>query len=337
MADRLARLFEKIEAPAGRAGDKPLYAVMPAPGHPHYFIGKDKDERACLLIATSDQGARPQPPIRLESLDAQFALRCHLRKDGDAEREGTFTVIRCRVTDRQTIGYFLSVCGTLMKIMGENPAGAEIAAAVNRLAAIFQKILRPPRRPLSGLFGELFLISRSANPARSLAAWRVDDHARFDFSDGDIRIDVKATTGRHRVHSFSFEQCNAPQDTIAVVASLHAEQIAGGVALGALVQAIEDRVAAQPNLVLKLHETVAATLGQSLAESLDRGFDLRLAASSLAFFDLADVPAIRGDLPAGVSELRFKSDLSALMPLSLDRLIDRDPLFFDLLPICADR
>ncbi len=86
-----------------------------------------------------------------------------------------------------------------------------------------------------------------------------------------------------------------------------------------------------------MHETAAATLGQSLAESLDRRFDLRLAKSSLVFFDLREIPAIRGDLPAGVSALHFNSDLSALQPLSVERLIDRNPLFFDLLPVNADK
>lgn len=332
MATGLADIFEAVHPPPADASDKPLYAVMPVPGHSSYFVGKDRESLACLLVATSDQTGRPPPPIRLESLDAQFELRCQLKKGREPEQEGIFTVIRCRDSDGETTRYFLSVCETILRMLGDCPARAQIGTAVNRLAAIFQRIRQPPARPLNGLFGELYLLLRSGNAVRALTAWRADENARFDFSDGDVRLDVKATGGRSRVHTFSYEQCNPPSGTIAVVASLHAEQAAGGMSLRSLLNQIEARVSGHADLVLKLHETVAATLGASLNDGLSRRFDMRLAESSLRFFCLEDVPAIRGPLPAGVSDVHFRSDLSALPPLSIEALIDRDPVFWDLLP-----
>lgn len=328
----LADIFEGIDAPFAEPSDRPLYAVMPVPGHVSYFVGKDRESLACLLVSTGDRTRRPHPPIRLESLDAQFELHCHLKKSGEPEQEGTFTVIRCRENDSKTTRYFLSVCETILRMLGDNPTRAHIATAVNRLAAIFQKIRQPPARPLNGLFGELYLLWRSGNAVRALTSWRVDENARFDFADGDVRVDVKATGGRGRIHSFSYEQCNPPSGTIAVVASLHAEQAAGGMFLRTLMEQIEARVSAHADLVLKLHETVAATLGASLNDALSRRFDMRLAESSLQFFSLEDVPAIRGVLPSGVSDVHFRSDLSTLAPLSVEALIDRDPVFWDLLP-----
>jgi hypothetical protein len=63
---------------------------MPVPGHESYFIGKDGEACACLLVAKADRAAKLQPPIRLETLDVQFDLRCHLRKNREPEREGHF-------------------------------------------------------------------------------------------------------------------------------------------------------------------------------------------------------------------------------------------------------
>jgi hypothetical protein len=316
--------------PAGDP-DRPLYAVLPVPGHASYFIGKDGDGHACLLVATTDRLARLQPPIRLESLDVQFELHCHLRKDKEPQREGIFTVIRCRSPDRETVRYFLSVCETILRIGGDQPAAREIAAAINRLAAIFQKMQKPPSRSVNGLFGELYLLWRSANPVRAVIAWRGDDTARFDFSDGDIRLDVKTASGRLRVHTFSYDQCNPPPGTIAVVASLLVERAFGGVALRSIIDEIAVRIGAHADLVFKLHEVVSATLGASLAEALSTRFDIKLADSSLRFFDMADVPAIRGSIPAGVSDIHFRSDLSAVAAVSAQTLIDRDPIFWDLL------
>ena len=332
MPTELADIFEGIRPPSAEPSDKPLYSVMPVPGHSSYFVGKDRGSLACLLVSTSDQTGRPHPPIRLESLDAQFELRCHLKKASEPGRDGTFTVIRCRDSDSETTRYFLSICDTILRMLGDQPTRAQIATAVNRLAAIFQRVRQPPARPLNGLFGELYLLLCSSHAVRALAAWRSDENARFDFSDGDVRLDVKAAGGRSRQHTFSYEQCNPPSGTVAVVASLHAEQVAGGDSLRSVINHIEARVSAHADLVLKLHETVAATLGTSLNDGLSRRFDMRLAESSLQFFSLEDVPAIRGPLPAGVSDVHFRSDLSALPPVSIEALIDRDPVFWDLLP-----
>jgi hypothetical protein len=330
-------IFKAIAPVPGDNPDKPLYAVMPVPGYESYFIGKDSESHACLLVATVDRTRKRQAPIRLESLDVQFELRCQLRKGQEPEREDTFTVIRCRSLDQETTRYFLSVCETVLRMVGDRPAQRVVASAVNRLAAIFQKMQNPPTRPVNGLFGELFLIWRSGNPIRALAAWRMDETARFDFADGDIRLDVKATSGRVRTHTFSYEQCNPPSGTIAIVASLFVERSPGGVTLQAIVDLIERRIAANTDLVFKLHDVIAATLGKNLNEALTLTFDEKLAHSSLRFFNLHDAPAIRGPLPAGISDVHFRSDLSALRPLTVQSLIDRDPVFWDLLPRVNER
>jgi hypothetical protein len=327
----LETAFEGIPA-APTGTDKPLYTVMPVPAYDSYLIGRDGDGLACLLVATRERTGRTQAPIRLESLDVHFDLRCHLKKKGEAEQEGTFTVMRCRVPDRETIRYFLSVCDTIIRVVGDRPTRSQLAAAINRLAAIFQKLQKPPSRPVNGLFGELYLIWRSGNAAHAVRAWRTDDSACFDFSDGDVRLDVKATGGRIRAHIFSYDQCNPPPGTIAVVASLHVEQTAGGIALQSIIDEIRTRIAAQADLLLKLHEVVAATLGTALNEALALRFDIKLAQSSLKLFHLADVPAIRGPLPVGISDVHFRSDLSALSPVTVQSLVDREPMFWDLLP-----
>ena len=167
---------------------------------------------------------------------------------------------------------------------------------------------------------------------RTLEAWRTDDTALFDFSDGEIRIDVKTAGGKARIHTFSYEQCNAPLGALAVAASLLVERASGGVSLITLIDEIVGRIAAHSDLVLKLHEVVAATVGADLNEALAQRFDLQLADSSLRFFNLREIPAIREPLTPGVSEVHFRSDLSNVSPLSVQSLIDRDAHFWDFLP-----
>ena len=55
----------------------------------------------------------------------------------------------------------------------------------------------------------------------------------------------------------------------------------------------------------------------SLAAAMDYRFDLEAAVASLAFFDLAEVPAVRPPFPSGVSDVRFRVDLQDLELLDL--------------------
>jgi hypothetical protein len=325
-------IYERIAVPAGDASGAPLFAVRPIAAYQCYYVGKDNAGQACLLVATADRSGRKPPPIRLESLDAQFELGCQITDDAGQVREGHFTVIRCRTHDTEITRYFLSVCRIIVQHLGDSPSRSALAAAVERIASIFQSIRKPPVRSLNGLFGELFMISRSRTPRRAVAAWRIDEASRFDFAAGDVRIDVKTCAGRVRTHTFTYDQCNPPPGTQAVIASLMVERIPGGLSLSDLIAAIEAQISGDQDCVLKLHDIVASTLGTSLADSLDVSFDLRLAEGTLEFFDVHEIPAIRGSLPLGVSDVRFSADLSGLTPLTGTVLIDRDPHFWDLVP-----
>ena len=328
MDSALRPIFEGL---AAAEGDRIAYSVAAVPGFPGYYVGKDNDEKACLLIEIADRNGRQHAPIRLESLEVQFEVPSVVKAGGKIA-EGTFTVIRCRLPEPEIIRYFLSIAETLLRILGVRPARSAIATAVNRLALIFQRLLNPPSRSVTGFFGELFVIRHSRSPLRALAAWRLDDISRFDFTAGDVRLDVKASAGRLRNHSFSYDQCNPPSGTIAIVASLFAERTGDGTSLGELVRDIERATASNTELVLKLHDIVAGTLGASLQEALAIRFDQRLAAGSLQFYDLRAVPAIRGNAPVGVSDIHFRSDLSICSAVSVPALIDRDPMLGELVP-----
>lgn len=332
MSARLIGIYDAVLSPPSEMKDKPIYAVLEVIGYRSYLIGKDQDGYACLLVETTVGGGRPTSPIRLENLDVQFELKCHLNRGNEPEESGTFTVIRCRTLDRETVRYFLSICDTIIGMLGDRPKLQDVSASVHRLAAIFQKIQSAPVRSLNGLFGELYIIQHSGSPVSTMAAWRIDEGARFDFSVGDLRLDVKTAAGRVRAHEFSFDQCNPPPGTIAVVASMFIERAPMGLTLHSLIELIEEEVSAYPELVLKLHDVIAATLGNTLGEAMRVAIDTKLTESSLRFYCLEEIPAIRGILPAGVSDVHFRSDLSVLTAASHSNLIARDLAFESLLP-----
>lgn len=327
----LESLFDEVAPPEGEDGGS-VFSVVQLPSHDSYFIGKDTNGYACFLAETDSSGPTNESPIRLETLDVQFDMQCRLRAPEADDRQGQFSVVRCLDSNHETIRYFLSVITSMIEFLGEHPSATDLAVAIHRLATIFQKLGRVPTRSVNGLFGELFLISRSARPARSVEAWRADDNARFDFSIGDARVDAKCTTRRSRSHNFSFDQCNPPPTVTAVVASMFVEQISSGLSLRELISQIEISLVPRTDLILKLNDVIATTLGTNLPRSLSVCFDTALTESSLAFYDLRDVPAIRGNLPAGVSDVHFQSDLSNVQPWQVAEVIKACPDMLDILP-----
>ncbi|MDE2816049.1 MAG: PD-(D/E)XK motif protein [Chloroflexota bacterium] len=328
----LLEIYEGIATPENEGMGTPLFAVQYVPKQTCYFIGKDTSGQPCLLVETKENGKHKLPPIHLESLDAQFELGCQITDPEGQIREGVFTVVRFRSLDLETIRYFLSVCQIIMVHLGDKPSRRALATAVRRLASIFKNIHKTPIRSLNGLFGELFVIWRSQYPARAVAAWRIEDTSRFDFAMGDIRLEVKSCAGRVRAHTFAYDQCNPPPRTHAVVASLLVERIPGGISLGDLINSIETQLAGVEPLALKFHEVIASTLGADLSSAMQVTFDARLTENSLQFFDLREIPALRGSLPHRVTNVHFTVDLSGLAPLSQESLIKRDPHFRELIP-----
>jgi len=302
----LAGILRELEPPARLEGEL-RYRVRPVAETGHYF-GRDSQSRPCLLLDSRDHSRRT--PIRLALLEVQFAVPCRILDDHGGERMQTLTAIICRTTDDVVARYFAHIAQTIVTIVGRSPSSNEVAQAVLRLTELFQNLSRPTGRSVLGLFAELLAIHTSGDPRVSLSAWRsaVDD--RYDFSIDNVRLEVKSTSDRLRAHYFSREQCMPPEGTVAVLLSVFVERSGGGLSVGELIERIEAQLAGDSELIFRLHATVAATMGAATAEALLMRFDEQLARDSMRLYELGEIPAVRDELPAGVSQVRFRADIS---------------------------
>ncbi len=241
-------------------------------------------------------------------------MPCHILDDDGRERTQILTSIVCRTTEDTIGSYFAHVAQTIVAIVGRSPSSKDVAQAVQRLMELFQNLSRPTGRSVLGLFAELLTIHMSNDPRVTLSAWRSTVDDRYDFSIADARVEVKSTSDRVRAHHFSREQCMPPDGTVGVLISVFVERSGGGLSVGELIERIETQLAGDPELIFKLQATLAETLGSATAEALLMRFDEQLARDSMRFYELAQVPAVRDELPMGVSQVRFRADVSQLVP-----------------------
>ena len=322
----LIHLFDSLEAPPSSAEN--YFSAVPIIGYEQHRLGKDAKGKPLVLISTVAEPTNQTwpAPVVLEHLKVIHHVECRIiRPDGTTE-SGKFTLIKCRSHDYYLHHYFLRVLSNVILFLKNTPSQQEITQAINKLIELFRAITKLPQKSVQGLWGELFLIAQSRKPIVLVDAWHTHPEERYDFASLNQRIEVKSVGGRLRQHHFSLEQLNPPVGTDVLVASMFVERSQGGKSIIDLYEKIRSRIRRQPNLLLHLEQVIASTLGSSWPTSEER-FDYKLAKQSLHFFEVAIIPSISPDLPVGVSNVRFKSDLTGIPPIDLASYREKGRLF----------
>ena len=276
-------------------------------GHSAYLLGRNSRGEAALLIKAAGTGRTV--PIRLAGIEALFAIPCLIAQEGRPDRTQTLTAITCLSRDQAVEAYFSSVIGILISVLGRSPDTTAVSGAVDHLVCFFQKLRQPSKKSVVGLIGELLVIATARDPSVAVDAWHRDPDERYDFAVGNLRLEVKAASTRIRVHQMSLEQATPPDGTVGLLVSVFVEQSGGGTTLQMLLSTIEAMLPSHQT-VLRLRTIVADTLGQDLVAAMGWSFDFQQGMASAEVFDLRSIPAIRGPLPAEISGVRFRTDLS---------------------------
>lgn len=310
--------FEALPTPAGAgAATGARFSAAPIEGYELHRLGKDAEGAPSLLIAVSDAHRVGWPaPIVLEHLAVQHDVECRISHADGALEEGRFTVVRCTGGDRALHGYFLRAAAAIVALLEEAPTQGDVRAAIDQLVELFRAISAQPRKSVQGLWAELFVMARLREPRELVASWHVLPEDRYDFSAGDQRIEVKSASGRVRRHHFSLEQLQPPSGTRLLMASVLVERAGAGASVLDLASELRGRVSSSPELLLHLDRVVSATLGQSWRFAQGERFDRHLAESSLAFFVPQVIPCVDPSLPAAVTDVHFRADLSGVQPVN---------------------
>ena len=290
-----------------------------------HHIGRDHRRRPVVLLTASETDARPAA-MRFRNLQIDHGVRCRIQQVSNQIIDSHFSVIQCCSDDPILQRSFLDLLGTIVDSLPSNPTQREVAELLERLAALFLAIERPARRAAQGLWGELFTIEHSRNPMALAEAWHNDVCERYDFASGRERLEIKTSSDRTRQHHFSHEQLHPADGVQCVIASMYVEPLTGGRSLGSLWDSVRDLVAASAGLRARVDEVCLAALGETWQESRLLAFDEQLARSSVAYFDVHDVPRLPQQLPDGISQVRLRVDLSSSSTV-IAEVREMSPLF----------
>lgn len=314
--------FKRLVRPSD--GGANAFNALTIPGRIGARVAIDQQGRPAVLIP--DIPVFPLSNFRLKYLEVSVRCNCRVTSDGNTRTED-FVLILFRAMDAVLIQYFFSILTIFLTTLDGAQSNTLREKAYQSLLEIFRSLNDEPMSTVQGLWSELFLISESQNILALVNAWHHSPNDRFDFTLGNEQLEVKSSKIQARVHTFAAFQLIPDGDTHIVIASLFAIESSSGSSLQQLVNSINGALA-DSELRLKLDRIVARTLGRGVVQAMQIQFDVQIARNSLCFYNAADVAKIEAaNIPARVSDVHFKSDLSNCRPISPNKLYPDSNLF----------
>lgn len=309
----LSLLYETLKAdPSGHA-----FTVLPVAGRDDVLLGVDKADRPSIFVAAQD--GNYGPPLRTAQLTLEVGQHYQLAATGGEARHERLHSLRCVSTASADIASFLIVVEALL---------ASCAGPIDELAltSFFRSMVRlftvAPAGDLAsqrqGLWGELFAMRQERGFRFWAPSWHSASNRKFDFSKDTMRVDVKTAVGGERMHHVSHRQLYALDGESIVIASMLLRVEDAGLSLRSLIEEARHALAGHTSY-MKIEDAVRQA-GMELASETGPAYDENDASRSLSWFQSSRVPHFPVPEPPGVSDTRYRVDLSTVQPMPLEEL-----------------
>jgi hypothetical protein len=322
----LIELYDSLSSP--ESIDEKTFNATPIPEFPNFRIAVDVNGYPVLLLSVANAVKNiALKNFRLKYLQLEQNIECKISENEKIDFQN-FTVITFTSVDRNLQEYFLRISETLVRTLNNRPTQQQVIESLNKFVEVFRALTDTPTNTVHGLWTELFLIDNSIDSKTVLNYWHSIPEEKFDFNSGAEKIEVKSNSNFERIHTFSSEQLNPPTGTQVLVASIFIRQNNAGQSIQQLADSITTKTQNEFDLSDKLHNIIFKTLGNSLEQSIRIKFDFNLAKESLQFYRQQDISKIEEIyIPNEVSEVKYKSDLSNLVPVKREELANKGQLF----------
>lgn len=304
-SDALAR----VAAPSGGG-----YEVARLTADSSFRVGRGP-EGAVVLLTPPEVEERVGVPTRLRRLTVHARAAVSVETPGAGSSTETVGLVELRELSEDLIPAFCGVAAAVADLIGEDPAPGVVRAALRHVVRLFEP--RPGRRgSVLGLWGELLTILISTSPEVMVEAWHVEVDDRFDFAVPGTRLEVKTTDGGRRAHEFNLEQLRPIDGAEARLVSIVTTSTSAGSSLSELVGSIQERLPGRVDLVMKVWQLVAETLGDDwMPSTASLRWDRVQAEESLRLFQMDEVPRIREQLDPAIESVRLRVVCEGVRPL----------------------
>lgn len=288
--------------------DNSTFVVTNVEGLEHR-IGRSYDGSPMFFVNCADD--EKISDIKLDILSVLFNRQCKITDTETLSTySGLFSIIQLNSDNKELVKYFLEVIGLVLNRLGVTPSVEDLRKELIKVIRLFSNPPKFNKDVIRGLWAELLVIDQSKDPGYLINSWHVVPEDKFDFNDGENKIEIKSTSRLERIHAFSLEQlCPNPGSKL-LIGSVFVVQSGMGKSVFDIENSIQTRLI-NTSQILKLREIILSTIGANIVTVENMYFDYTMGSQSLTFFDYAQVPSIpKGLVPCEVSNVHFSSDLS---------------------------
>lgn len=301
------------------------YAAVSLPFNKRYKIGISEDGYPMFFVPSTSTTFSVD--INMEMITVLFGRVCKIHDTSCSE--GVYTIITLKTGDIDIQKYFIDIVCIIVEQLPANYSDTTLTQEIQKLVNLFSQLSQPPQKTIQGLWSELLLIEQSTDPDYLIRSWHVDVHDKYDFNDGKDKLEVKSTIRPQRIHSFSIEQLNPNNNSNLIIASINTSFVGQGVNIFELRNRICSRV---KDLCTQYHlnEVILKTIGNDISRISEMYFDYQMAVDSIAYYDARDIPCIcMDDVPIGVSNVHFDSELSGISSIDSSKISDYQSALFN--------
>lgn len=277
-------------------------------------LGRSQEGYPKFFVHTDNSTSTVQNVIR-EILSVEYSVPCELVDNNGNHKNDNYTIITLRSQEKGLQSYFIDIFTMMLKKMSQTPSKRELSIEVEKLITIFSALSNPPKKKIQGLWSELLVIEQSLNPEILISAWHSSPTAKYDFTMGHDKIEVKSTSSEERIHKFSLDQRNPSPSSRLIIASTIVRESAP-TADGLSVRNLYDKICTRVtdiNSRLHLYTIIAETIGTDLVKLDTVYFDYTSAVDYLGYYDAMETPHIdKNNVPEFVTDVKFASNLTHL-------------------------
>lgn len=300
----LAHLLSELRSrPSGHA-----FTVAPVPESQGALLGIDVNSHPVLFVQA--EASAVEPPLRTNKVSLHVGKSYSLAYLDESPRVELLHALQCETSESGDVETFLLLAEAFL--VRNDARGVDRQAVTSFFRSMVRLFAVTPAKDLQaerlGLWGELFMMSRVRGFRFWAPFWHSEVTRRFDFSSGGNRVEVKTTTRPERTHHFSHRQIYAVEGEEIVVASIVAAEDDSGLSLRQLIEDCRNALLGTPDC-LKLEKAVRQA-GMESSSEVGPIISAVEAQESLAWFRSEDIPHFRIPEPPGVTETRYRVDLS---------------------------
>ncbi len=265
------------------------------------LVGKDNNNNVSIVIKSYEPN-RDNIAQRTKLLSFECNENIRYVENG-VEETGVFHIIKCYSRDAREIELFLKLIDTYF--VKTKVSIDEIVNTFLTLNEFFKNKMPLSGTAVQGLFTELFTIYHFRDNFNFSKYWQSKDKMNFDFSISEkIKLEIKSTRGKTRIHHFKHDQLNKKYGEIYILSYMLMEDD-NGMSLSDLIEKCLPLLTDYPTKKARL---LSIQNNPDNADIINRTrYSENYIIDKMRFISADEVPKVEND-PFNVSKVEYDSD-----------------------------